>query len=282
MTNGSFPSIAPAPQPPTPFLHHSISHPSASTMHRFYLPPEHCTGATLTLTGREAHHGLHVLRLRAGDRVVVLDGVGHEYLCEVRDLARDTIQLAVASKDTLPPLPYAVTLLQAIPKGKLFEAIVQKATELGVQRIVPLRSERVVTQLDEDRAEHKVEKWQTTAIEAIKQCGSAWLPQIEAPFSPAAFLAQREHFELPLVASLQGDRRHPREWFRKFHAENQRAPETVAVWVGPEGDFTPAELNAIKASGALPISLGRLVLRSETAAVYCLSVLNYELQADGQ
>ncbi len=174
-----------------------------------------------------------------------------------------------------------MTLLQAIPRGKTFDTIVQKAAELGVSRVVPVLSERVVTQLHDDRAEHKIEKWQTAAIEAIKQCGSAWLPRIDVPLAPKAFLGQGEKFDLPLVASLQDDRRHPREWFQKFHAEHQQSPQTVCVWVGPEGDFTPAELNAIKGAGALPISLGRLVLRSETAAVYCLSVLNYELQAGG-
>jgi 16S rRNA (uracil1498-N3)-methyltransferase len=249
-------------------------------LHRFYLNPEHCHDTTLVLTGREAHHGLNVLRLRAGERVTVLDGVGHEYLCEVQELNRDSVRLAVRQKNSISALPFQVTLLQAIPKGKLFEAIVQKATELGVSRIVPLLSERVVTHLDDERAEHKVDKWRAVAIEAIKQCGSAWLPQMDPPASPQAFLSQNDKFDLMLVASLQDDRRHPREWFRKFEADMGRLPGSVGVWVGPEGDFTPAELNAIKAGGAWPISLGRLVLRSETAAVYCLSILNYELQAN--
>jgi len=249
-------------------------------MHRFYLPPEQCAGSILTLADREAHHGLHVLRLRIGDRAIVLDGVGHEIMCEVKELKRDAFQLIVTQKSSTPALPYQVTLLQAIPKGKSFETIVQKATELGVSQIVPLLSERVVTHLDEDRTEHKIEKWQQVAIEAIKQCGSAWLPRIETPVTPKDFLARLEKYDMSLVASLQDDRVHPREWFRKFHEENHKLPQSVCVWIGPEGDFTPAELNVIKGSGALPISLGRLVLRSETAAVYCLSVLNYELQAD--
>ena len=183
-------------------------------------------------------------------------------------------------KNLIPPLPYQVTLLQAIPKGKIIESIVQKATELGAARVVPLLSERVVAQLDDDTAEDKVEKWRLIAIEAIKQCGSAWLPQIDKPMSPKAFLARGEKFDLPLIASLQPDRRHPRELFKAFFAERHRLPQSVCVWVGPEGDFTPAEMSAVKSAGASPITLGRLVLRSETAAIYCLSVLNYELQAD--
>ena len=249
-------------------------------MHRFYLPPEECKAAALTLTGREAHHALHVLRLRRGEPVTVLDGVGTEFRCEVRNTNRHSLELIVLEKTSIPPLPCQFTLLQAIPKGKLIEAIIEKATELGAHRIVPILSERVTTRLDERGAADKAEKWRLVAIEAIKQCGNAWLPKVETPMTLPQFLARREKFELPLLAALQGDRRPAREYFQKFHADHGRLPASVCVWVGPEGDFTPAELDAIRATGALPITLGRLVLRCETAAVYCLAILNYELQAD--
>jgi 16S rRNA (uracil1498-N3)-methyltransferase len=248
-------------------------------MHRFYLPPVQTHNSILTLTGREAHHGLHVLRLREGARVVVLDGAGHEFLCELRVLARDSIKLAVLQKHFIEPLPYQITLLQAVPKAKIIETIIQKATELGAFRIVPLLSERVRALLDAENVEGKLEKWRVVAIEASKQCGSAWLPQIEAPVSPKDYLARGEKFELPLIASLQPDGRHLREFFQAFYAEHGRLPRSVCIWVGPEGDFTSAEMGAVRSAGALPITLGRLVLRSETAAIYCLSILNHELQA---
>jgi 16S rRNA (uracil1498-N3)-methyltransferase len=103
---------------------------------------------------------------------------------------------------------------------------------------------------------------------------------VEAPITPKEYLARGEKFELALIGSLQDDRRHPREYVKTFHAEKGRLPKTVSVWIGPEGDFTPAELSAAKSAGVLPITLGRLVLRSETAAIYALSVLNYELQSE--
>ncbi|HEV2331055.1 MAG TPA: RsmE family RNA methyltransferase, partial [Verrucomicrobiae bacterium] len=141
------------------------------------------------------------------------------------------------------------------------------------------------------------EKWQRVAIEAIKQCGAAWLPIIEKPAtiaeamsrkpengrestpgsSPSAFRLQPSVFDLSLVGSLQTGRRHPRKCFQEFQTRHGRLPRSVAVWIGPEGDFTPGELKAIQAGGALPITLGSLTLRVETAAIYCLSVLNYEL-----
>jgi 16S rRNA (uracil1498-N3)-methyltransferase len=222
------------------------------------------------------------LRVCSGESVVVLDGAGNEFLCEVRDVSKKVVSLAVRQKSFTPPLPYKITLLQAIPKGKIIESIIQKATELGVARIVPVLSERVVTQLDEESSADKLDKWRLTTIEAIKQCGQPWLPQIDAPLTPKVFLERRERFELSLIASLQNDSRHPREYFEAFIAEKQRRPQSVCIWVGPEGDFTLPEMEAIKSIGVFPITLGQLVLRCETAAIYCLSVLSYELGlADG-
>ncbi|MGA9780337.1 MAG: RsmE family RNA methyltransferase [Limisphaerales bacterium] len=276
------------------------------TAPRFYLPPESCPGNPLRIEGREAHHALHVLRVKRGEPVVVLDGAGHEFLCEIANASRDAVTMCVRQKNFVPPPPCQITLLQAVPRGKIIESIIQKSVELGAYRIVPLLTERVVTHLEEKERANKQEKWQLVAIEAIKQCGSAWLPKIETPKTIEEVLACRnaEHrpgaslksksagtvpgappllpalFELSLVGSLQTERRHPRECFHEFQAKHGRPPQNVAAWIGPEGDFTPNELKAIQAGGALPISLGRLTLRVETAAIYCLSILNYELQGD--
>ncbi len=250
-------------------------------MHRFYLPPERCAGNPLRLDGREAHHALHVLRLKRGERVTVLDGAGAEFFCEVESIAKDSLTLSVKEKKSTPPLPCALTLLQAVPKGKIIESIIQKSVELGAHRIVPILSERVVTQLDGDGAEAKREKWQHVAIEAIKQCGATWRPKVEAPLTLAQFLARQEKFELILVGSLQAERRHPRDLLREFEAQHGHMPRSAAMWIGPEGDFTLEELAAIEAAGALPITLGNLTLRVETAAIFCLSFLNYELNRCG-
>jgi 16S rRNA (uracil1498-N3)-methyltransferase len=268
-------------------------------MHRFYLPPESCRGPSLRLDGREAHHALHVLRLKRGDRITVLDGAGTVFLCDIENVAKDSLALAIKEKSSTPALPCPITLLVAIPRGKIIEDIIEKSVELGVHRIVPLLTERVITHLDDSGAEAKRDKWQHVAIEAIKQCGAAWLPKIETPTtiaevisqkpeagsesapgsSPSAFSVQPSAFDLSLIGSLQIDRRHPRECLQEFKAKHGHLPKSISVWIGPEGDFTPDELKTIQASGAQPISLGPLVLRVETAAIYCLSILNYELQA---
>jgi 16S rRNA (uracil1498-N3)-methyltransferase len=248
-------------------------------MHRFYLPPEQSRGNELILPEEEARHALQVLRLKVGERVIVLNGAGEELLCELTAAERKQARLAVRQRNKIPPLPHAITLVQAVTKGKTMDLIVQKATELGASRIVPILSDRAVPQIDETGAGDKLEKWSQVAIEAIKQCGAAWLPKVEAPVRPAVFLGRGERFDLTLIATLESGARHPRAYFDSYAEERQATPRSVCVWVGPEGDFTPAEINQIRGSGAWPISLGPLVLRSETAAIYCLSVLGYELQA---
>jgi 16S rRNA (uracil1498-N3)-methyltransferase len=248
-------------------------------MRRFYLPPEQCQEGTLWLTGDAAHHAVDVLRLRRGEMVLVLNGAGAAFLCRTEDAHRDRVRLSVQQRHPLPPPPCRVTLVQALPKGPAFDSIIRSATELGVARIVPLLAERVVARLAGAQALDKAEKWQRAAVEAIKQCGLGWLPVVEPPVTLKDWLARRELFDLPLLASLQTGSRHPRHYFDAFLAQFGHPPRTACVWVGPEGDFTPMETVAIRAAGGLPMTLGPNVLRVDTAATYCLSVLNYELTA---
>jgi len=244
-------------------------------MHRFYLPPPQCREPVLILDGAEARHAATVLRVKAGEQVSILDGAGHEFLCIVRKVERKSLALEVSQTYSSPPPPCRVTLVQSVPRGKLIETIIQKATELGAARVIPLLAERVATHLDGEAAQDKAEKWQHVAIEAIKQCGQRWLPQIEAPVTLPVLLARGETFDLSLVGSLRQDARHPRDYFRAL----EKPPGSVRVWIGPEGDFTDAELAGIQRAGGLPMNLGPLVLRCDTAALYALSIVNYELRS---
>ena len=247
-------------------------------MHRFYIAPSAWNPENLRLDEAEAHHALNVLRLKAGDRVVAFDGRGQEATVEIGEGSKKSLSLRVVHAAKTPPLPCRIVLAQAVPKGKNMDLIIQKATELGAAEIVPLLSDRTVVRVEDERgeAEAKREKWQTIAIEAAKQCGQNWLPSVGLPKSPKEFLAERaKDFDLLWIASLQPDAKHPRAWLREF-APNAR-PKSALVLVGPEGDFTPAEIAMAKAAGCRPITLGPIVLRTETAAIYCLSVLSYEL-----
>lgn len=248
-------------------------------MHRFHLPPAECRNDVLRLTGGEAHHAVRVLRVQQGDSVTVLDGAGRELRCTVAAVGKHEVSLSVVESKSHPRPPFQITLLVAIPKGRIIEAIIEKATELGAHRIVPLLTERVATRLEEAAAAEKGSKWRQVAVEAIKQCGAAWLPEVETPVSLRDYLRRNETFDLALVGALQGEARHPRDYFRAHEAITRQRPGCIALWIGPEGDFTREELDLILATGAKPITLGPLVLRVETAAIYCLSVVNYELRS---
>jgi 16S rRNA (uracil1498-N3)-methyltransferase len=161
------------------------------------------------------------------------------------------------------------------------DAIVRKATEIGAARIVPLESERTQVHLDGDRSDRKIEKWQTAALEAAKQCGNPFLPEI-LPLQPAsAFIEGARGYDLKLIASLQPGAKSLKVVLAAYRAAHGRAPVKVLWLVGPEGDFTPAEMSQARSGGFEPITLGPLVLRCETAAVYALSILSYELQGFG-
>jgi len=134
-------------------------------MHRFYLPPAECQGELLCLAGSEAHHASHVLRIGRGDQLTILDGAGQEVLGEVTETRRDCVYLKVIEKRLHPKPACDITLLQAVPKGKLIEVIIQKATELGATRIVPLLAERTVMHLNSEDKLLKQRKWQSVAIE---------------------------------------------------------------------------------------------------------------------
>jgi 16S rRNA (uracil1498-N3)-methyltransferase len=242
-------------------------------MHRFFLPPEQCN-ESLVLDDREAHHALHVLRLKPGDPVTILNGVGGVYSCRISATTKSSVRLEALQQRTIAPLPWRITLFQAIPKGKVFEEIVEKATELGAFRIVPVISQRVVS--TPENPERKLERWKTAAIEAIKQCGSPWLPQIEAPLKLAEAMKRHPGSDLSLVASLEGERRHPRRWLEALRPSGSDVD--LAVWIGPEGDLSPQETSLLIKAGARPITLGNLVLRADTAAIYCLSILSYEME----
>jgi 16S rRNA (uracil1498-N3)-methyltransferase len=233
-------------------------------MHRFYLP----NLEPLTLTGAEAHHCTHVLRLRTGDTLQVFDGTGNSVDCRIAATKKDVVPLTSLHRSSTPPLRCRLTLAQAVPK-KNMDLIVQKATELGVAKIVPLITERTVVQVTE--ASRKLERWREIALESCKQCGNNWLPEISAPQTLPVFLPTSGEFDLKLVAALQQDA-------RSLKSILTAKATSALILIGPEGDFTPSEYELARAAGCLPLSLGSLVLRADTAALYTLSILHHELQ----
>ena len=246
-------------------------------MHRFYIAPEDWHPDSLGLTGSEAHHCRNVLRLAPGDKVVLFDGRGRELTGEITSVDGGHVELRKLHEARTPPLSCRITLGQAIPKGKNMDLIVQKAVEIGAAEIAPILSDRTVVRLDEESAASKQAKWQTVAIEAAKQCGQNWLPRVQTPQTLAQFFQEHRRFDLQLIGSLQSDAVHLKKILAEYLAEHGARPASVLMLVGPEGDFTPAELSLARSQGCRPITLGPIVLRVETASIYCLSILSYEL-----
>jgi 16S rRNA (uracil1498-N3)-methyltransferase len=236
-------------------------------MARFYLPPDVWLTEP-TLTGDEARHLSQVLRMKPGDPVIVFDGHGRRASAEILSVSRDRVPLKLGEiLSSRAPLP-AITLAQAIPKGKNMDLIVQKSVELGIAAIQPLVTRYTVVQ----PGDGKSEKWRRNALEACKQCGQDTLPEIAEPLTFDRWIAtQTDAPGLKLIASLAPGARP----FRTILREN---PGTIqaTLLVGPEGDFSAEETAAALAAGFLPVSLGSIVLRVETATLYCLSALRYE------
>jgi len=246
-------------------------------MHRFYISPENWNPDVLSLSGAEAHHARDVLRMKRGDRAVLFNGRGREITAEIVDLSGDEVHFRRLQETETPPFRCRITLGQAVPKGKNMDLIVQKAVEIGAAEIAPLSSERTIVDLDKKEAEQKKAKWQQIAIEAAKQCGQNWLPQVHPPRKLKDFFSDAGSFDLRLIGSLQPDAIHLKKILADYTDQHRDRPRNVLMLVGPEGDFTPAELGLAKTNGCLPITLGPIILRVETAAIYCLSVLSYEL-----
>lgn len=243
-------------------------------MHRCYLPAADFSSPTLILEGEEAHHALRVMRLRAGDECEVFDGAGNAV--RARILAAGGGSLTLGELRPLPPLPpvAGITLALAIPKGGNMDLIVQKAVELGVQRIIPLVSERTIVRINAKEAAIKAAKWQRTALEACKQCGVNTLPVVEIPQSYSAFLKREDIPALRLVCAILPESRPMREVLESARAAGQ---DDAILLIGPEGDFSPAEYSAAMQTGYIPISLGPIILRVETAVFMALSSVRYAL-----
>lgn len=248
---------------------------SVSTAPRLFVDPARLASeGPVFLSGAEHHYLTRVLRLRVGDAVVLLDGQGR--LCEATVCRIDASQAELQCQAALhaPPVPTQLTLYCGLLKGDKQDFVTQKATELGVHRLVPVACQRSVPQLHEDRAERRQQRWTKIAQAAAQQSRRADIPEVTGPLSFAAALADSAQVSSALRLLLFEGSAPPLH--SVIHQQSQAVAQ-LHLLIGPEGGFAPAELAAATEAGFVPVSLGPRILRAETAVVASLAVVQYAL-----
>jgi 16S rRNA (uracil1498-N3)-methyltransferase len=241
-------------------------------MRRFTIAPERRRGDRVTFDGDESHHLARVLRLKAGDTVVAVDGSGRDYtvrLDTVSAEATGTI-IGVTARDSESPFP--ITLVQGLPKGDKLETVIRAATELGVARIAPALTARTVVRLDAARAASRLARWQRVAREAAKQCGRSQLPEIEPPQPLAAWLTTPADAGMLRLCLWEEERGPLAEALDTLDA----TPTSAMVVVGPEGGLTPDEVDAARRAGWRAVGFGPRLLRTETAGPAIVAALQFK------
>jgi 16S rRNA (uracil1498-N3)-methyltransferase len=250
-------------------------------MHRFLITPENVHGSTIHIADPcELHHIRHVLRLGIGQRVTCLDGQGRGYVGVIDRVAPDRLDVRIERQLDRPIGAAPLWLVQALVKGERFEWLLQKATELGAARIAPVSTRHAVVRIAQAQRTPKLERWRRIAQEAAKQCGALSVPTID-PVQPLErvleSLGDAAWVLMPTLAVTAIPLRQVVEQLQREAPPAAGRP--VAILIGPEGDFDADEVALAERFGARPVSLGPLTLRSETAAVASLAMLQYALGA---
>lgn len=232
----------------------------------------------ITLEKRESHHLVKVFRARVGESVELLDGKGHRYLARLSKADAKAAVLEIEQVEEVPVPSLEVTLLQAMPKGKAMDLLLRMVTEIGITALRPVYSSQSEVRIPEERIDGKMEKWKATTIEACKQCGLPYLPEVQSPLDLKVWLEEHPPSadELRIVASLEAGSRLLLEAL-----SSEGLPGHIVLAVGPEGDFSADEYEALRGAQFVPVRLGDNVLRAETAAAYMLSVMDQFARLDG-
>ena len=237
----------------------------SKSLTRVYVPEAIPAHGIFEAPPEQAHHLAHVLRLTAGDVLVVFDGRGLEYPAVIERIGKSRVTLRVSEPNEVDrESPLAVTLAQGISSGERMDYTVQKAVELGVHAIQPLATERSVVRLSAERAAKRVAHWQAIAASACEQCGRNRVPEVSAVATVTSWLAQVPADALRLTLSPGAE--------STLH-EIVRPKGAVVLLVGPEGGLSPREQDDARAAGFVPLRLGPRVLRTETAALAAMAAM---------
>lgn len=244
-------------------------------MYRFFIEDGINSGNEIRISGSDYNHIKNVLRMKKGEEVLISDGKDREYLCAIADMTEEEVILTIEDiMGTSRELSAKIVLFQGLPKGDKMEQIIQKTVELGVAEIVPVAMKRCVVKLDAKKAGKKVERWNGIALSAAKQSKRGIIPEVKnvVSFSDAVKMAADMDAFLVPYENAEGI-----EGARKLVA-SMKGKKSIGIFIGPEGGFEDSEIELALENGAQTLTLGRRILRTETAGMTMLSILMFELE----
>lgn len=245
-------------------------------MYQFFVNPGQIQGTKVTITGRDVNHIKNVLRMKKGEEISVSNGLdGKEYRCELEELLEDEIICALLrTRDESPELPSRVYLFQGLPKADKMELILQKAVELGVYQVIPVSCKRAVVKLDEKKEKSRLARWQGIAEAAAKQSKRAIIPEVKSVMTMKEAVSYSKCCQVRMIPYELAEGMDK----TKELISSLKPGEDVAVFIGPEGGFEEQEIREAMESGVVPVTLGKRILRTETAGMTVLSWIMYQLE----
>lgn len=246
-------------------------------MYRFFVEPSQIQDKRIVITGRDVNHIKNVLRMKIGEEIAVSNGIdSREYRCGIEEYTEDEVICTLRFiKEDGVELPSKIYLFQGLPKADKMELVIQKAVELGVYEVIPVAAKRCVVKLDDKKAASKINRWQGIAEAAAKQSKRSVIPTVHDVMSMGEAIAYARDMDVRLIPyELAEDMGHT-----KALIETVSAGSSIAVFIGPEGGFEESEVQAAVSAGIEPITLGRRILRTETAGMTVLSWLMYQLES---
>ena len=244
-------------------------------MQHFFVTPDQVKEERVYIEGSDVNHMKNVLRMRVGEEVMISDGNNQTYRCAVQEYGEDIAILKIMERGLVDTeLPSNIYLFQGLPKQDKMELIVQKAVELGVYQVVPVATKRCVVNLDDKKAAKKVDRWQQIAESAAKQAGRGYVPEIHPVMNYREALEYAKKLDVVLIPYELADGMQE----TKRIIDSIRPGQSIGIFIGPEGGFEQEEVERATACGARVITLGRRILRTETAGLTTLSVLMFHLE----
>lgn len=250
-------------------------------MYHFFTETEQFTESEVTITGSDVNHIKNVLRMKPGEKVLISDGKGLNRFCELSEIGADLVRASILPEEVDDTeLPVEVVLYQGLPKGDKMELIIQKCTELGVSRIVPVEMARCVVKLDAKKEGAKIKRWYGVAESAAKQSKRMIVPEISGVMKYKAAIEEAGAADLAIVpyeAAGTLDGAEGMAFTRKLIG-GMKPGQRCAVFIGPEGGFAEEEIAYALEKGVQPVTLGKRILRTETAGMFVLSAIGYALE----